>query len=74
MFDHALCGYTGSDISRVIFDRIGRRGKVSLGEAQYLNRVCTSTDVPSLEAIAHLGVDAEARSILHAAVLNAGTR
>lgn len=74
MVDTHLGGYQGADLSRVVFERIGRRGKASIGEARYLNAASTRSDVEHLKSIAHLGEDDATRELLQAAALNAAKR
>ncbi|WP_288044067.1 hypothetical protein, partial [Sphingomonas sp.] len=54
--------------------RVGERRKVSLGEARYLNRVCTQDDVQRLTEIAGWADSLEARHLIQAAIVNAGHR
>lgn len=72
--DLQIGGYLGADLSQVLFARIDRRRKVSLGEARYLNNVCTRSDLVRLKGLIALGETQEVRDLLHAAALNAATR
>ncbi|MEE2712913.1 MAG: hypothetical protein VX913_09090 [Planctomycetota bacterium] len=74
MVDLHIGAYQGADISRIVLTRIGRRSKVTLGEARYLNRVCTRDDTDRLRQIEDLAVTAEARQMIQAAILNAAVR
>jgi hypothetical protein len=74
MVDQHLCGYQGADLSRLILDRIDRRGRVSFGEAAYLNNVCTRSDVDRLKGILNLADTQAIRDIIHGAMLNAEKR
>ena len=74
MVDLHIGTYHGADISRIVLGRVGQRRKVSLGEARYLNRVCTQDDVQRLTEIAGWAESSEARQLIEAAIVNAGHR
>jgi hypothetical protein len=75
MVDTHICGYAGSDISQVIFDRADRRKTVSRGELLYLNRTCTRDDVEALRRLVDITPQGELRQLLLEGVLpNASTR
>jgi hypothetical protein len=74
MVDHHLAGYQGPEISRLVFDRIGRRGRVSAGEARYLLRTATASDVTRLQRLHDTCGDPEVRRLLDAALTAARDR
>ncbi|NRA96763.1 MAG: hypothetical protein HRU14_11205 [Planctomycetes bacterium] len=74
MVDLHVGVYQGADISRIVLERIDRRGKLTLGEARYLNRVCTRDDMTRLRKIEEFAATAEARQMIQDAILNAAVR
>jgi hypothetical protein len=74
MVDHQLVGFTGGDLTHILFERIGRRKRVSLGEAQYLNAHATRGDVERLEALINVADRQDVRDLLRAAAMNAARR
>jgi len=74
MVDLHVGTFQGADISRLVLDRVNRRRRVTLGEARYLNRVCTSEDVDRLRQLARWAADAAAQEMIQAAILNAASR
>ena len=74
MVDLHIGSFTGGNMTQILFERSGRRRKVTLGEARYFNRVCTSDDIARLRQLEALAVDAQTRQLMQAAILNARTR
>ncbi|MAG54721.1 MAG: hypothetical protein CMJ83_00365 [Planctomycetes bacterium] len=74
MVDLHIGTYVGSDLSRVVFDRIGRRQTVSLGEVRYLNRACTRRDLDQLRGILRHAKSDEIKRMVEAAIMNASRR
>lgn len=74
MVDLHVGTYQGADISRILLDRVDRRSKLTLGEARYLNRVCTRDDIERLRSIENHATTPEARQMIQAAILNAAVR
>ena len=66
--DHSIGAFAGADISRVLFERIGRRGKVTRGEAHYLAQHATPNDLSALEGMMNRCEDSSSRQILLGAV------
>ncbi|HMS16900.1 MAG TPA: hypothetical protein PKA37_08685 [Planctomycetota bacterium] len=66
--DRAIGAFSGGDLSRFLLDRIDRRGMVSVGEAHYLAQHARLADLPQLERLRALCVDATARQILDGAI------
>jgi hypothetical protein len=74
MVDRHLVGFQGSDASRLVLDRIQRRGRVSKGEALYLAGTAQEADAAALEALAASHPDAEVARLLRLAAERARTR
>lgn len=74
MVDLHIGSYYGADISRLVLDRVDRRRKVTLGEARYLNRVCTQSDLDRLHQMVGWAESPEARHMIQAAIMNAANR
>jgi hypothetical protein len=74
MIDRSIGSFGGGDITRILLDRIDRRGKVSVGEAHYLAQHVRVADLPQLERLRQICVDATALQILEGAVLSSRNR
>ncbi len=74
MIDRHLVGFQGSDISRLVLDRIQRRRRVSQGEALYLCNTARDSDAATLDSLAASTPDPEVSRLLRLAAQNARSR
>lgn len=70
MIDGTIHAFTGGDLSRVVLDRVNRRGRISAGEAQLLAQNARAEDLPELRRLRDLATDPTARQILEGAILS----
>jgi hypothetical protein len=59
LIDRSIGSFGGGDITRILLDRIDRRGKVSVGEAHYLAQHVRVADLPQLERLRQICVDVQ---------------
>jgi hypothetical protein len=74
MIDRSIGSFGGGDITGILVDRIDRRGKGSVGVAHYLAQHVRVADLPQLERLRQICVDATALQILEGAVLSSRNR
>jgi hypothetical protein len=72
--DAHIAHFEGSDVSRLVLDRIARRRRVSRGEALYLARTTGPADSARLRDLLPLAENQEARTALETAILNSQGR